>query len=108
MKLRAMIACVGVLLSPVCLPAASQNAAQPPASPSPLIVPPSNSVPLTADAEGDFTIAAPYAPAPELTVADGVPRGTVREFTMDSADSKIYPGIARNQPGEVVPYTSAG
>jgi iron(III)-enterobactin esterase len=111
MKLRAMIACVGVLLSPVCLPAASQNAAQPPAAPSPLpaapsplIVPPSNSAPLSADAEGDFTIAAPYAPAPELTVADGVPRGTVREFTMDSADSRIYPGIARNQPGVVVPY----
>jgi iron(III)-enterobactin esterase len=37
-------------------------------------------------------------------VKDGVPQGTVREFTMDSKDSPSYPGIARNQPG-VVPYT---
>jgi enterochelin esterase family protein len=38
-------------------------------------------------------------------VKEGVPQGTVREFTMDSKDSRIYPGIARNQPGVVVPYT---
>ena len=44
------------------------------------------------------------SPAPELTEKEGVPKGTVREFTMDSKDSKIYPGIARNQTG-VVPYT---
>jgi enterochelin esterase family protein len=30
-----------------------------------------------------------------MTVHKGVPQGTVYEFTMDSADSKIYPGIAR-------------
>jgi hypothetical protein len=35
-------------------------------------------------------------PAPEASVQDGVPQGTVVEFTMDSADSKIYPGIARD------------
>jgi enterochelin esterase family protein len=58
----------------------------------------------TADADGDFVIGPPYAPAPELTVKDDVPKGTIQEFTMDSKDSKIYPGIARNQPG-VVPYT---
>jgi enterochelin esterase-like enzyme len=34
----------------------------------------------------------------------GVPQGTNHEFTMDSKDSAIYPGIARNQPG-IVPYT---
>jgi enterochelin esterase family protein len=65
--------------------------------------------PLTAaptpDADGDFVIGPPYTPAPELTVKDGVPKGTVHEFTMDSTDSKIYSGIARNRPGEVVPYT---
>jgi len=31
-------------------------------------------------------------------VQDGVPKGTVHELTMKSADSKIYPGIARD-PG---------
>ncbi len=45
-----------------------------------------------------------YTDAPELTVKDGVPQGTLYEFTMDSKDSKIYPGIAKNQTG-TVPYT---
>ena len=44
-------------------------------------------------ADGDFKIAPPYADAPELTVKDDVPKGTVHEFTMDSKDSKIYPGL---------------
>lgn len=44
-----------------------------------------------------------YADAPELTVADTTPRGTIHEFTMNSADSAIYPGIAKNRPG-TVPY----
>ena len=35
-------------------------------------------------------------PAPEMTVQDGVPQGTVFNFTMNSTDSKIYPGIARD------------
>ncbi len=43
--------------------------------------------------DGDSKIAPPYADAPELTVKDGVPRGTIHEFTMDSADSKMYPGL---------------
>ena len=59
----------------------------------------------TPDKDGNFVIGPPYEPAPELTVKEGVPKGTVYEFTMDSKDSKIYPGIARNQPGAVVPYT---
>ena len=29
-------------------------------------------------------------------VQDGVPQGTVHTFTMSSADSKLYPGIARD------------
>ncbi|MEO8076951.1 MAG: alpha/beta hydrolase-fold protein [Acidobacteriota bacterium] len=71
---------------------------------APVITPPANTAPPTPKADGEFTIAAPYAPAPELTVKDGVPKGTVKEFVMDSKDSKIYPGIAKNQPGVVVPY----
>ena len=39
-----------------------------------------------------------HEPAPEMTVQDGVPRGTVHTFTMNSADSRLYPGIAR-EPG---------
>jgi enterochelin esterase-like enzyme len=33
-----------------------------------------------------------------------VPKGKVYHFTMDSTDSKIYPGIAKSAPGQVVPY----
>jgi enterochelin esterase-like enzyme len=33
-----------------------------------------------------------------MTVTEGVPQGTIHTFTMSSADSKIYPGIARD-PG---------
>ncbi len=48
------------------------------------------------DAEGNFIIGPTHAPAPEMIVKGGVPQGTVYEFTMSSADSKIYPGIARD------------
>src|SRR4051812_3430578 len=54
--------------------------------------------------EGEFTIGPDYVDAPELKVTEGVPRGELKEFTMNSEDSKIYPGIAKNKPGEVVPY----
>ena len=70
----------------------------------PLLPTPDVTAPPTPDKDGNFVIGSPYSPAPELTEKEGVPKGTVREFTMDSKDSKIYPGIARNQTG-VVPYT---
>ncbi len=53
---------------------------------------------------GDYVIAPPYQNAPELTPHDDVPKGTIYHFTMDSADSKLYPGIAKTAPGQVVPY----
>ena len=63
-----------------------------------LPTPPLTAAP-TPEQDGNFVIGPPYEPAPELTVKAGVPQGTVREFTIDSKDSLIYPGIARNQPG---------
>ena len=48
--------------------------------------------------DGNFIIGPTHNPAPEMTVQDGVPKGTVYNFTMESKDSKIYPGIAR-EPG---------
>jgi enterochelin esterase-like enzyme len=50
------------------------------------------------DADGNFIIGPTHNPASEMTVQEGVPRGRVVEFTMNSADSKIYPGITR-EPG---------
>jgi enterochelin esterase-like enzyme len=49
-------------------------------------------------AEGTFIVGPTHNPAPETLVQDGVPQGTIFNLTMDSADSKIYPGIARD-PG---------
>ncbi len=50
-----------------------------------------------ADADGNFIIGPTHNPAPEMTVQEGVPQGTVHNFEMSSADSKIYPGIARDK-----------
>jgi enterochelin esterase family protein len=48
--------------------------------------------------DGDFTIGPTHPASPDTQVQEGVPQGTVHEFTMASTDSKIYPGIAR-EPG---------
>jgi len=48
-----------------------------------------------ANAGGNFILGVTHNPAPEMTVQEGVPKGAVYEFTMESTDSKIYPGIAR-------------
>jgi enterochelin esterase-like enzyme len=47
------------------------------------------------DADGNFILGPTHNPAPEMTLQEGVPQGTVSNFTMQSSDSKIYPGIAR-------------
>src|SRR6202163_3642134 len=49
-----------------------------------------------ANADGNFILGPTHNPAPEMTVQEGVPQGTVYNFTMESADSKIFPGIARD------------
>lgn len=49
-----------------------------------------------ADADGNFIIGPTHTPAPEMSVQQGVPQGMVSEFVMQSADSKLYPGIARD------------
>jgi enterochelin esterase family protein len=75
-----------------------------------------------ADADGNFIIGPTYVvPAGAVLADEGVrgftiPKGTVIEFTMSSADSKIYPGIARdantfgtidpNDPAKLVVTTS--
>ncbi len=49
-----------------------------------------------ANADGNFIIGPTHTPAPEMTAQEGAPQGTVFTFTMDSTDSRIYPGIARD------------
>jgi iron(III)-enterobactin esterase len=50
----------------------------------------------SAKMDGNFIIGATHNPAPEMAADPSVPQGTVYEFTMSSADSKVYPGIARD------------
>jgi len=66
--------------------------------------------------DGNFIIGPTHAPVQEMTVRDDVPHGMVYNFTMDSAESNIYPGIARdsgtfgapdpNDPAKLVVTTS--
>jgi hypothetical protein len=53
------------------------------------VVPPTNE-------DGNFIIGPKHPPARETLANDSVPRGTIHTFTMRSADSKIFPGIARD------------
>jgi len=50
------------------------------------------------NADGNFILGPTHKPAPETTTQPGIPQGKVIEFVMNSSDSKIYPGIARD-PG---------
>jgi iron(III)-enterobactin esterase len=56
---------------------------------------PDGAVP-SAEANGNFIIGATHDTAPEMRVHADIPRGAVHTFTMSSADSKLYPGIARD------------
>jgi len=51
-----------------------------------------------ADKDGNFILGPTHSRAAGLPAANDTPNGTVVEFTMSSADSKYYPGIARD-PG---------
>jgi enterochelin esterase-like enzyme len=54
------------------------------------------------DVDGNFRIAPPYANDPAFTEKPSVPKGRVVRFTMNSAESKIFPtgpvGAARGAP----------
>jgi enterochelin esterase family protein len=47
-------------------------------------------------ADGNFIIGPTHDPAPEMPANGDLANGAVTEFTMNSTDSKIYPGIARD------------
>lgn len=61
------------------------------------------------NANGNFIIGPTHKPAPEMSVKEGVPQGTVHMLTMKSEDSKFYAGIARerNTFGKVDPDNPA-
>jgi enterochelin esterase-like enzyme len=56
------------------------------------------------DVDGNFVIGPNYKPAPERQVVGGVRQGTVKQFTIDSKETKTFnPGIARDAFGKVDP-----
>src|SRR5580693_740945 len=50
----------------------------------------------SADSDGNFILGPTHNADPLMSANNDLPHGTVIEFTMNSADSKIYPGIARD------------
>src|SRR5688572_2743786 len=70
-------------------------------------------VPVRLNADGNFRIAPPYVTDPAFAAKPDVPQGRVIRFTMNSADSKIFPtgpagrggrqGGARGEPAPQVP-----
>jgi enterochelin esterase-like enzyme len=56
------------------------------------------------DAHDNFVIGPEYKSAPERKPVDGVPQGKVKQFLIDSKETKLYnPGIARKVFGKVDP-----
>jgi enterochelin esterase-like enzyme len=56
------------------------------------------------DAYDNFVIGPKYTPAPERKKVEGVPEGTVKQFVIDSKETKLFnPGIAREGFGKVDP-----
>lgn len=49
-----------------------------------------------ANADGNFILGPTHEVTPDASAQDVIPKGTVMELTMNSSDSKIYPGIARD------------
>ena len=49
-------------------------------------------------ANGNFIVGPTHTPAAETSRSEAVPQGTIYNFTIESKDSKLYPGIARD-PG---------
>ena len=45
--------------------------------------------------DGNFILGPTHNPAPEMNPQASIPQGTISTFTMESTESKIYPGIAR-------------
>ena len=57
-------------------------------------------VPVRLNADGNFRIAPPYVADPAFTAKPDVPQGRVIRFTMNSAESKIFPTAPAGRGGD--------
>jgi enterochelin esterase-like enzyme len=87
-------------------PAGATQQARPPRPPNPLRDPngpgmvkatelPDGQIPPPTK-DGNYIIGPTHTPAAEMAVDPSVPQGAVYEFTMESKDSKFYPGVERD------------
>jgi enterochelin esterase-like enzyme len=60
----------------------------------------------SASETGNFILGPTHKPAPEMAANTNVSAGKIYNFTMSSADSKIYPGIARESGTFGIPDTN--
>jgi enterochelin esterase family protein len=116
---RCLSACLGAALITMVNPllgqsaAPAQQTAQPPAQAPPTRDPntagyvvakelPDGANPPV-DADGNFILGPTHEVPADAAAQAGIPKGRVIEFTMNSADSKIYPGIARDANTHGIP-----
>jgi enterochelin esterase-like enzyme len=91
---------LGILVSPLVLAQSKERLAPPTRDPhtagyvSARELPDGTVPPATAD--GNFIIGPTHNASPEMSTENGAPKGRVIEFTMNSSESKIYPGITRD------------
>jgi enterochelin esterase family protein len=64
-------------------------------------------VPVRLNADGNFRIAPPYVADPAFTTRPDVPKGRVIRFTMNSAESKLFPTAPVGRAGGAVPGRGA-
>ena len=58
------------------------------------------------DVDGNFVIGPEYTPAPERKVVEGVPQGKVKQFTIDSKETKLFnPGLPARSSGRWIRRT---
>lgn len=87
--LLAVLITSGALTAGLYAQRGGQTAAPQAAGPRPSTAPPL--VPVRLDSDGNFRIAPPYAPDPAFSEKPNVPKGQVIRFTMNSAESKLFP-----------------
>src|SRR6476661_10793330 len=88
-RLLVILIAAGALTAGLYAQRGGQTAAPQPSGPRPSTAPPL--VPVRLDVDGNFRIAPPYAPDPAFSEKTNVPKGRVIRFTMNSAESKIFP-----------------
>src|SRR4051812_19129962 len=82
-------------------PTPPTRTAEDPGAPPFKRIPPGGHAPVNKN--GNFIIGPDYPPPPELNGVEGVPQGKVQQFTISSADTRFYPGVARDVFGIVDP-----